>query len=110
MFAPASARNALTAATSPGRSPQRNNNRPTSFTGSAPWPSPGYSPPTAAIALACLDAIHDQVPYEVWMFLGDPVRAVDDLESVGAGDVSPAQLGAPAAERDVIGAPHVCGW
>jgi len=67
---PASARNALTAATSPGRSPQRNNNRPTSLDRQRPLTHSGYSPPTAAIALACLDAIHDQVPYEVWMFLG----------------------------------------
>src|SRR5262245_2696942 len=46
MLAPAPARNALTAATSPGRSEQRSSSRPTSLTGNPPRPAVGYSSST----------------------------------------------------------------
>ena len=44
MLAPAAARKALTAATRPGLSGQRNNNRPTSLTGSGALPDVGVPP------------------------------------------------------------------
>ena len=42
MLAPAAAKKALTAATRPGWSGQRNNNRPTSLTGNGLCPTSGY--------------------------------------------------------------------